>query len=309
MTAELDAAEISRRLADQVGALVRDLLPEGHREGHEWRAGSVRGEPGDSLGVHLTGSKSGVWSDFASGDCGDALDLVRAVHRFKLGEALAWSRRWLDIDDGKAAPSPRPAAAKAPANGQNDNQWRQIWRATAPLAGTIGEIYLAKARKLPVSSRGVEAIRFHPACPFKREKVPAMVALLRDIRTDEPCGIHRTTLLRDGSDRDRARGKAMLGRAAGAAVKLCPDDEVTLGLGLVEGIETGLAIIGLGWRPVWAAGSAGAIARFPILSGIEELTIFADRDENGVGQRAAQQCAERWRDAGQTATIRVGVIP
>src|SRR5258708_10641442 len=99
----LDAAEISRRLADQVGALVRDLLPEGHREGHEWRAGSMRGEPGASLGVHLTGHKAGVWSDFAAGDRGDALDLVRAVHRLELSDALTWSRRWLGIDDGKAA--------------------------------------------------------------------------------------------------------------------------------------------------------------------------------------------------------------
>jgi hypothetical protein len=96
----------------------------------------------------------------------------------------------------------------------------------------------------------------------------------------------------------------MLGRAAGAAIKLCPDDEVTLGLGLVEGIETGLAVISLGWRPIWAAGSAGGMAQFPVLSGIEELTIFADNDKNGVGQRAAKQCAERWRDAGCLVTIR-----
>jgi putative DNA primase/helicase len=215
---------------------------------------------------------------------------------------LVWSRRWLGIDNGKAAPSPCPAAPKSPGNGQNDDHWRWIWRATEPIAGTIGEIYLAKTRKLPVPSRVDEAIRFHPACPFKGEKVPAMVALLRDIRTDEPCGIHRTALLSDGSDRDRTRGKAMLGRAAGAAIKICPNDELTLGLGLVEGVETGLAIISLGWRQVWAAGSAGAIAQFPILPGIEELTIFADRD--GTGQRAARECARRWSEAGCPVTIR-----
>jgi len=47
--------------------------------------------------------------------------------------------------------------------------------------------------------------------------------------------------LPDGSDRDREAGKAMLGRATDAAIKLAPDDEVTFGLGIAEGIETALA--------------------------------------------------------------------
>ena len=58
------AAEIARLLAARVDQLVLDLLPTGHREGHEWRVGSIGGEPGHSLGVHLTGTKAGVWSDF-----------------------------------------------------------------------------------------------------------------------------------------------------------------------------------------------------------------------------------------------------
>ena len=57
----------------------------------------------------------------------------------------------------------------------------------------------------------------------------------------------------------------MLGRAKGAAIKLDPDDDVTLGLHIGEGIETCLAARQLGYRPVWALGSAGAIAAFPVL--------------------------------------------
>jgi hypothetical protein len=130
-----------------------------------------------------------------------------------------------------------------------------------------------------------------------------MIGLLRDIRTDEPCGVHRTALLPDGSDRDRVLGKAMLGRASGAAIKISPDDEVTLGLGITEGIETAVAIILSGWRPVWAAASASGIAQFPVLSGLEELTVFADCDPNGVGQRAAEQCSRRWIESGRLAAI------
>jgi putative DNA primase/helicase len=87
-------------------------------------------------------------------------------------------------------------------------------------------------------------------------------------------------------------------------IKLCPDDEVTLGLGLVEGIETGLRLIGIGWRPIWAAGSAANIAKFPTFAGIDELTIFADRDGNEVGQRAARECARRWSEAGRPVAVR-----
>ena len=99
------ANDISCQLAAHVDALVRDLLPAGHREGHEWRCGSVAGEPGDSLGVHLVGNKRGVWSDFGTDQKGDALDLVREVFKLDMGEAIGWSRRWLGLDEGDANPA------------------------------------------------------------------------------------------------------------------------------------------------------------------------------------------------------------
>src|SRR5205823_7341488 len=102
----MNAADISRQLAHRVDGLVLDLLPAGHREGHEWRCGSVAGEAGDSLGVHLTGHKRGVWADFSTGHKGDALDLVRAVLRLDMGAALRWSRRWLGLQEGEAALPP-----------------------------------------------------------------------------------------------------------------------------------------------------------------------------------------------------------
>ena len=51
------AAEIAEILSHQIEALARELLPGGHREGQEWRCGSLAGEAGYSLGVHLTGAK------------------------------------------------------------------------------------------------------------------------------------------------------------------------------------------------------------------------------------------------------------
>jgi hypothetical protein len=48
---------------------------------------------------------------------------------------------------------------------------------------------------------------------------------------------------------------------------------------------------------------AGNLANFPVLEGIESLTIFADRDQSGTGQGAAAECADRWLDAGREVRI------
>jgi len=99
----LTSREIARMLAERIDQLVIDLLPAGRREGYEWRVGSVAGETGHSLGVHLAGNKAGVWCDFnGSGDSGDALDLVCAVRDLNMGQALSWSRLWLGLDDCEA---------------------------------------------------------------------------------------------------------------------------------------------------------------------------------------------------------------
>jgi hypothetical protein len=78
---------------------------------------------------------------------------------------------------------------------------------------------------------------------------------------------------------------------------------VTQGLGICEGIETGCTIITeLGWRPIWAVGDAGAMRTFPLLAGLDCLTLFPDNDtakrrSDGTlfypGQDAAAACAER----------------
>ena len=91
----------------------------------------------------------------------------------------------------------------------------------------------------------------------------------------------------------------MLGKAG--IIRLCPDEDVTLGLGICEGIETGLSIAAAGWRPIWATGSLNMLARFPVLSGIECLTIFSDAKAHEVG--GARACADRWAAAGREAVV------
>ena len=87
------------------------------------------------------------------------------------------------------------------------------------------------------------------------------------------------------------------------AMKLSPDEEVSMGLHLAEGFETGLAAMMAGFRPLWATYSADAMARFPVLPGIEAVTLMADNDKTGAGERAAFACKRRWEAAGREARI------
>ena len=53
------------------------------------------------LGVHLTGEKSGVWSDFATDDKGDLLDLWAAVRNLTLSAAINDACDYLGISKPK----------------------------------------------------------------------------------------------------------------------------------------------------------------------------------------------------------------
>lgn len=113
-----DIVELKRQLESRIDAVVQHLLPAGKREGHEWRVGSLDGERGQSLGVRLAGEKTGVWSDFNSGEGGDVVDLWRAARRGTLVEALDEIRAWLGVERPRLhQPTKRewkqPAAPKA----------------------------------------------------------------------------------------------------------------------------------------------------------------------------------------------------
>ena len=64
-------------------------------------------------------------------------------------------------------------------------------------------------------------------------------------------------------------------------VRLWPDEAVTYGLCVGEGLETCLTAAH-GFTPVWACLDAGNLAGLPVLPGVEALTIVADHDEAGL---------------------------
>lgn len=97
-----DILDIKRMLADRAQNVAEHLLPGGRKDGNEWRAGSVHGDAGQSLGVHIAGEKAGVWADFNGGQSGDLLDLWSLAKNCTLGVSLEQARAWL----GVSRPSP-----------------------------------------------------------------------------------------------------------------------------------------------------------------------------------------------------------
>ncbi|WMT88262.1 toprim domain-containing protein [Pelagibacterium sp. 26DY04] len=106
--------EIKRILAGRALAVAEHLLPGGVKQANEWRAGSVNGEKGESLGVHLSGEKAGIWSDFATGESGDLIDLWCAAKGVSLAQGLEQIRAYLGLQRQQPARDPRPNYSRPP---------------------------------------------------------------------------------------------------------------------------------------------------------------------------------------------------
>ena len=147
-------------------------------------------------------------------------------------------------------------------------------------------------------------MRWHPALKHPASCLvgPALVALVTHAVTRAPLTLHRTWIRADGSKAPVNPPRMLLGghRKAGGVVRLWPDEAVTTGLGAAEGFETALSLAHA-HRPVWACIDAGNLAAFPVLDGIECLTIAVDHD--GAGIAAARACAARWARAGRDVRL------
>lgn len=106
--------ELSEKLSHQALSVATYLLPQGKNAGREYLVGSVGGEPGDSCKICVTGSKAGVWSDFATGEKGDLLDLWAAVRGIALFEAIKEAKDFLGIEQTTAFPGRKTKEYKRP---------------------------------------------------------------------------------------------------------------------------------------------------------------------------------------------------
>ncbi|WP_375667986.1 MULTISPECIES: toprim domain-containing protein [unclassified Bartonella] len=106
--------EIKQKLISQADKIAEMLLPQGHKRGNNWIVGNTRGEAGQSLSICLSGSKAGLWYDFAESTGGDLLDLWCEVKGISLSQALEEARATLNLTRPKPFMAPHRSYRRPP---------------------------------------------------------------------------------------------------------------------------------------------------------------------------------------------------
>lgn len=305
---ESPVRELARRLGENAEAVCRHYLSNGRREGHYWMAGDKGNAPGRSLYVRLVDGDgrrtAGKWTDAATGDRGDLLDIIAASCAFaNLAETLAEARRFLSLprsDTGTQGPRPRRARA-----GSTEAAAR-LWAASKPIAGTPVRTYLA-GRALR-RGRDLPALRCHPHCYYRRSEedgpsvksaYPAMIAAVTDLG-GSLMGVHRTWLDPHRSAKAPvAYPRRAMGHLLGHGVRFGLADEV---MAFGEGIETMLSLREIAPAlPLVAGLSAAHLAALEFPAPLRRLYVARERDE--AGRAAFAALAER------AAPLGIDILP
>ncbi|MHA0336716.1 DUF7146 domain-containing protein [Sphingomonas aquatilis] len=298
-----DASDLARRLARNAEGVCRHYFPNGRRQGRYWLVGDVEGTPGRSLFVRLAGpdagkGAAGKWTDAATGDHGDLLDLIAANQRLaSLADTLEEARCFLSLP----APEPRPSQRQAPAPTGSSEAARRLWGMSRPIHGTLAEAYL-QSRDI-TKLQGCGCLRFHPHCWYRAdeddpsttpEAFPAMIASVRD-NDGKLSGVHRTWLDPTGNHKAPvATPRRAMGELLGNGVRFGQADTVMIA---GEGIETVLSLRQiLPAMPMIAALSAAHLGALQPPPTLRRLYIARDNDE--AGRHAAAALAARATETG-----------
>jgi hypothetical protein len=307
-----DAAELALRLARNAEAVCRHYLSAGRREGRYWRVGDVKNTPGRSMFVRLSGPQNGKgaagkWTDAATGEHGDLLDVIRETcGLIEFAEAATEARRFLGVS------KPEPPLPNTPKQPQAASDFlspeesaaaaHRLFAASGPIFGTLAEEYLQQRGITNLSE--TDALRFHPNCYYRidadggdhklAETWPAMIASVTDLK-GTITGVHRTWL--DPSGRWKApveTPRRSMGHLLGNGVRFGIVADV---MAAGEGIETMLSLRSvIPGMPVIAALSASHLAAIHFPPTLRRLYIA--RDNDAAGDAAFASLSERTKAAG-----------
>jgi len=296
--------DLARRLADRAEAVCRHYLPAGRREGRYWLVGDVRNTLGRSMYVRLKDSPkgpAGKWTDAATGEHGDLLDVIReSCGLIDFKDVADEARTFLSMP----APEPMPRGARrALAPPGSPEAARRLVRMSQPIYGTLVQAYLRERGITDL--RGTGSLHYHPRCYYRpdehspTETWPAMIAAVTDLG-GKITGAHRTWL--DPRRRDKApidTPRRAMGDLLGNAVRFGIGGQV---MAAGEGIETVLSLRQvLPDMPMLAALSAAHLAAILFPDTLRRLYIVRDNDPAGDGAR--DSLIERANAAGIEAIV------
>ena len=289
-----DASELASRLGRNAEAVCRHYLSSGRRAGRYWVVGDVQNSPGRSMFVRLTGLESGKgaagkWTDSATGEHGDLLDVIRetlGLTDFK--DVAEEARRFLSL------PHPEPEKVRtstgrtsSKASSRSPEAARRLFAMSQPIGDTLAEAYF---RNRGITAlHGTASLRFHPRCYYRpddhapRQMLPAIVAAVTDL-AGRQTGAHRTWLAPDGAAKaDVETPRRAMGDLLWHGVRFGVTGEVLVA---GEGIETVLSPRQvLPHMPMMAALSAAHLAAILFPPALRRLYVLRDRDPAGDNAR------------------------
>jgi len=300
-------SNLSKALAEKAEAVCRHYLPNGNREGRYWIVGDARNAKGSSMKVRLYASKDGVvgrWVDYASGEYGDLLDVIRLSQGLAtIRDTVREAETFLSLPQAANA-SPVSVSETLPDHDKMAAV-KRLWSRARPITGTLAERYL-QSRGIALGS-DMPSLRFHPRCFFKSggelQHLPAMIAAFTNDEGDLT-GLHRTFLDVSGISKATIENpRKAMGEISGSSIRFLAttgsDDTVQL---VGEGIETVLSLRTLMPSLVMqAAGSSSHLAAIPFDASLRRLYIAHDNDE--AGSAATERLMERAAQSGIEAIV------
>jgi hypothetical protein len=300
----LSASDLAIRLARDAEAVCRYYLSAGHRAGNYWIVGDVANSKGRSLYVHLAGPRKGRWTDAATAQYGDLLDLVQETCGLvDFRDVAAEARRFLNELESRPAqpksafsrrgnaldspPVERPAAERA----------RRMFDMTQPLFRTLADSYLRQRGILRASLH--PALRYHPSCYYRdlasgrTSSYPALIAAVTD-QAGTITGVHRTWLDPEGEGKARVDNpRRALGGLLGNAVRFrFPVDGPVPVMAAGEGLESMLSLSSMmPDMPMVSALTANHLTAFRPPMGCLRLYVAADAD--AAGRRGIEGLSRR----------------
>lgn len=253
----------------------------------------------------------------------DGFALLRALRSWSFPEVLAHVAEALGgiatNVRSQPAPKPQPASKRDAREGL-----RRLWKAGKAdrEARRLLEDYLATRGLSPaLAATWLEQARVHPSLPYRNDDKevvgswPCVLTLVRGVG-GKAVTLHRTWLTRlddcTVAKAPVAHPKklypAAKGRTiSGGAIRL--GEPVGRTLGIAEGIETALAVAGATGMTVWACWSASLLPSFVPPEGIDTVVIWADKDREEAGLKAARSLQQRLWSQGIKAALQLPDAP
>ena len=287
--ARQDASDLAHSLGRQAEAVCRHYLSSGRREGNYWLVGDARNAAGRSMYVRLKETPkgpAGKWTDAATGEHGDLLDVIReSCGLIDFKDVADEARSFLSMPQPE--PEPREHQRQSPAPHGSPEAARRLIRMSEPIYGTLVQAYLRERGITDL--RGTGRLHSHPRCYYRpdehslTETWPAMIAAVTDL-DGKITGAHRTWL--DPRRRDKEpidTPRRAMGDLLGNAVRFGISSDV---MAAGEGIETVLSLRQvLPDMPMLAALSAAHLAAILFPDTLRRLYIVRDKDPAGDGAR------------------------